>query len=59
MDIQLNRQLQMFEVLSVKELMTLNLILLKPTESDFIFDTSIEPDQPAHPCSLTRLYTVG
>ena len=24
-----------------------------------VFTTSIEPDQPAHPCSLTRLYTIG
>ena len=30
------------------------------TKSDLVaFATSIEPHQPTHPCSLTRLYTVG
>ena len=28
-------------------------------ESDLAFAKSIEPGQPALPCSLTRLYTVG
>ena len=29
------------------------------TECDLAYATSIKPGQPAHPCSLTRLYTVG
>ena len=36
-------------------ILTLN--LLDP--SYFAFATSIEPGQPAQPCSLTRLYTDG
>ena len=35
----------------------LNLNVLEPKL--ITFATSIEPDQPAHLCSLTRPYTVG
>ena len=30
-----------------------------PTEINYLLPPVLEPDQPEHPCSLTRLYTVG
>jgi hypothetical protein len=37
----------------VKHIIDLNRLKSK------VFATSIDPGQPAHPCSLTRLYTGG
>ena len=37
----------------------LSLILKYPAAIELISATNLEPGQPTHPCSLTRLYTVG